>query len=119
MDERASAAGRAHLEALGADGAQLGLQGAAYLHGEPGVDAWAGVADRATGRPVAGDTLFPLFSASKGVVATCVHLLAERGRLDYDAPVARYWPAFGARGKAGVTVRDVLTHRAGVPQLPP
>jgi CubicO group peptidase (beta-lactamase class C family) len=119
MDERANAAVRAHLEALVADGAQLGLQVAAYLHGELVVDAWAGVADRATGRPVDGDTLFTIWSAGKGLVATCVHLLAERGRLDYDAPVAAYWPAFGARGKDRVTVRDALTHRAGVPQLPP
>ena len=101
MDERATAAVRAHLEALVADGTQLGLQVAAYLHGELVVDVWAGIADRATGRPVDGDTLFTVWSAGKGLVATCVHLLAERGRLEYDAPVARYWPAFGARGKDG------------------
>ena len=118
MDERANAAVRAHLQALVADGAQLGLQVAAYVHGELVVDAWAGVAERATGRPVDGDTLFTVFSVSKGVVATCAHLLAERGRMDYDAPVARYWPAFGARGKERITVRDALAHRAGVPQLP-
>jgi CubicO group peptidase (beta-lactamase class C family) len=63
------------------------------------LDAWAGVAERATGRPVDGNTLFTVYSVSKGIVATCVHMLAERKLLDYDAPVARYWPAFGSRGK--------------------
>src|SRR3712207_8422414 len=58
-------------------------------------------------------TLFRSWPAGKGVLATCVHLLAERGRLAYDAPVAAYWPAFGARGKGRATVRDALTHRTG------
>jgi CubicO group peptidase (beta-lactamase class C family) len=61
------------------------------------------------------DSLFFLFSASKPMVALCVHLLAERGELSLDDPVARYWPAFGQRGKAAVTVRQVLQHRGGVP----
>lgn len=119
MNEGANAAVRAVLEEAVADGSQLGFQVAAYLDGELVVDAWAGVAERATGRPVDGDTLFTVWSVGKGVVATCAHLLAERGQLDYDAPVAAYWPAFGARGKERVTVRDALTHRAAVPQLPP
>jgi CubicO group peptidase (beta-lactamase class C family) len=118
MDERATAAVRAHLEALVAGGGQLGLQVAAYRHGELVVDAWAGVAEPATGRPVDGATLFTVYSAGKALVSTCVHLLAERGRLDYDAPVAAYWPAFAAQGKDRVTVRHALTHRAGVPLLP-
>jgi CubicO group peptidase (beta-lactamase class C family) len=84
-----------------AGAAQPGLQVAAYLDGRLVVDAWAGVADPASGRPVAGDTLFPVYSAGKPIVSTCVHLLAERGLLDYEAPVAAYWPAFGARGKRG------------------
>ena len=68
--------------------------------------------------PGGGDTLFTVYSAGKPLVSTCVHLLAERGRPDYDAPVAAYWPAFAANGKERVTVRHALTHRAGVP-LPP
>jgi CubicO group peptidase (beta-lactamase class C family) len=95
------------------------VQVVAYRHGALVVDAWAGAADRATGRPADGDTLVTLWCAAKGVLATCVHLLAERGQLDYDAPVAHYWPAFEARGKARATVRHALTHRAGVPQIPP
>jgi CubicO group peptidase (beta-lactamase class C family) len=61
------------------------------------------------------DSLFFLFSAGKPMVALCVHLLAERGELSLDDPVARYWPAFGQRGKDGITIRQVLQHRSGVP----
>jgi CubicO group peptidase (beta-lactamase class C family) len=82
------------------------------------VDAWAGVADEATGRPVDGNTLFTSWSTTKGFAATCIHILADRGRVEYDAPVARYWPEFAAQGKDRVTVLDLLTHRAGVPQMP-
>jgi CubicO group peptidase (beta-lactamase class C family) len=100
-------------------GAQWGVQVAAYQHGQLVIDAWAGIADPATRRPVAGDTLFAVYSAAKPIVSTCVHLLAERGLLDYDTPIAAYWPEFAQNGKARVTVRHALTHRAGVPQLPP
>src|SRR5207253_2449022 len=60
------------------------------------------------------DTLAPLFSTTKGVSALALALAHSRGLLDYDAPVARYWPAFAAHGKAAVTVRDLLAHRAGL-----
>lgn len=109
---------QAILDELAKSGAEQGLQAAAYLDGELVVDAWSGVADPATGRPVDGETLFTVFSVTKGVTATLAHILAERGALDYDAPVARYWPEFGAAGKAGVTVRHALAHLAGVPQMP-
>ncbi|MBO0882796.1 MAG: beta-lactamase family protein, partial [Mycobacterium sp.] len=78
----------------------------------------AGIADPATARPVDGDTLFMLSSTTKGITATCAHVLAEQGKLDYDQPVAYYWPEFGAHGKDSVTVRDVLAQRSGVPQTP-
>ena len=58
------------------------------------------------------------FSCGKGVVAAAIHLLAQRGRIDYDMPVANYWPAFGANGKAQISVRLVLSHTAGIPQVP-
>ena len=99
-------------------GIEQGLQVAAYLDGQLVVDAWAGVADATTGRPVDGDTLFPVHSTTKGITATVIHLLAERELLEYDAPVARYWPEFGVNGKQGITLRQVLTHSAGVPQVP-
>jgi CubicO group peptidase (beta-lactamase class C family) len=61
------------------------------------------------------DTIVPVFSCTKGVTAVCANLLIQRGELDPDAAVARYWPEFAANGKAGVLVRHVLSHRAGLP----
>jgi CubicO group peptidase (beta-lactamase class C family) len=106
------------LEGLVASGTEIGLQTAAYVDGELVVDAWAGVADEATGRPVDGGTLFTSWSTTKGFVATCLHLLADGGLVDYDEPVAHYWPEFAVHGKGAVTVRHALTHRAGIPQMP-
>src|SRR5712691_8044260 len=87
------------LEGLIADGLELGAQVAAYLDGKLVVDTWAGLADKESGRPVDGDSLFTVFSTTKGPAATCMHMLAERGRLEYDAPIAQYWPEFAAHGK--------------------
>ena len=109
---------QAVLDELVDSGAERGLQVAIYVGGELVVDAWAGVADPATGRLVDGDTLFTVFSTTKGIVATLIHILVERGLLEYDAPIARYWPEFGANGKEGITVRHALTHTAGIPQMP-
>src|SRR5690242_8837612 len=81
-------------------GPEVGLQVAAYHHGELVVDAWSGVADVSTGRHIDGDTVFVTFSVSKGVTATIAHLLAERGQLDYDARIADVWPEFAKNGKA-------------------
>src|SRR4051794_699353 len=87
------------IDDLVASGQEVGLQVAAYLDGRLVVDAWAGVADETTGRIVDGDTLFTCFSTTKGFAATCIHILAEQGKIEYDAPVARYWPEFAAHGK--------------------
>jgi CubicO group peptidase (beta-lactamase class C family) len=100
-------------------GPELGLQAAAYVHGELVVDAWAGRMDETSGRAVDGQTLFNISSCGKGVAATCLHILADRGQVDYDSPVAKYWPAFAAGGKSAVTVRHVLSHRSGIPHTPP
>jgi CubicO group peptidase (beta-lactamase class C family) len=99
-------------------GAEVGLQVAAYLNGVQVVDAWGGVADPQTGRKVDGETLFNVYSVTKAVAATALHIQADRGLIDYDAPVADYWPEYAAKGKERTTVRDVLTHRACVPQMP-
>lgn len=107
------------LESLVADGREVGLQVAAYLDGRLVIDAWAGLADETSKRPVDGETLFTSFSVSKGITATCIHILAERGLLEYDAPIANYWPEFAAKGKGRATVRHALTHRVGIPQDPP
>jgi len=101
-----------------ARGVETGVQVAAYLKGKLVVDTWGGVADEATGRKVDGDTLFNVYSVTKAVAAVALHIQADRGLIDYNAPVARYWPEYGANGKAATTVRDVLTHRACVPQMP-
>ena len=109
-----------------AEGRQLGVQVCAYKDGERIVDAWAGVMGPHDPRPVGPDTLFNCFSTTKGVAATALHILADRGLIDYDAPVARYWPQFGANGKERVTVAQAMSHQAGlrwvangVPALPP
>ena len=94
-----------------------GLQVAAYLGDQLIVDAWSGEAD-STGRPVTGDTLFAVFSFSKAIAATALHLQAERGLVDYEAPVARYWPEFAAKGKDRIVVRHVLSHQSGIAQMP-
>ncbi len=107
------------LDDLVHSGIERGLQVAAYHDGARVVDAWAGSADPDAGREVDGETLFTIFSCSKGVTATAIHLLAERGLFDYDDPIATYWPEFAANGKAHITVRHALTHTAGIPQMPP
>lgn len=90
---------------------------AIYLDGQPVVDVWTGWADRWGTRRWVADTGTMVFSATKGMTSTVIHRLADRGLIDYDAPVAEYWPAFAANGKAAVKVRDVMRHRAGLSQL--
>lgn len=84
-----------------------------YHRGKPVVDIWGGVRDDA-GNPWREDTLAVSFSTTKGVTATLLHQLVEQGRLHYDDTVARHWPEFAANGKDHITVRDLLTHRAGL-----
>ena len=88
-----------------------------YLDGEPVVDVWTGWSDRRGRRHWTADTAPMVFSATKGVASTVIHRLADRGLIDYDAPVADYWPEFAANGKAQITVRDVMRHRAGLSHL--
>ncbi|WP_344242792.1 serine hydrolase domain-containing protein [Actinocorallia libanotica] len=96
---------------------EIGLQVAAYLDGELIVDTAAGL-DGPSGGPVTTATLFNPFSVTKAVTATALHVQAARGLIDYAAPVTAYWPEFGANGKEATTVRDVLSHRAGIPWMP-
>jgi len=97
---------------------EIGIQVAAYQGEELIVDAWIGDADPASGRPVDRDTLFPIFSTTKAFTVAAVHLQAERGLLDLNAPVAEYWPAYGSHGKGDIRISDLLQHRSGVPHLP-
>jgi CubicO group peptidase (beta-lactamase class C family) len=78
------------------------------------VDLAVGHADRARTRPFTRETLALSFSTTKGIASTVVHRLADRDLLDYDQPVAEHWPEFAAGGKQHVTIRDLLTHRAGL-----
>ena len=93
----------------------VGASVCVYLDGERVVDCWGGHADPARARPWTADTVVSVASTTKGMVALCAHMLAERGKLDLDAPVARYWPEFGQAGKADIPVRWLLSHRAGLP----
>ena len=106
------------IDQLVESGAERGLQVAVYRHGEPVVDAVAGVADPATGRAVTSDTPFYVYSTGKGVTATVAHVLAERGVFGYDTLIVELWPEFGAHGKEAATVRHALTHTVGVPGVP-
>lgn len=103
---------------LVSSGKETGLQVSAYHHGRQIVDVQAGIANIHSGCPVTADTLFPVFSCGKGVVATAIHRLAQQGKLAIDQKVAYYWPEFAQHGKEAITIGDVLTHRAGVPQMP-
>jgi CubicO group peptidase (beta-lactamase class C family) len=84
-----------------------------YHRGEPVADLWAGVRDRA-GRPWQRDTMSPSFSTTKGVAATTLHVLVDRGLLDYDDRVSRFWPEFAQANKQDITVRQVLCHQSGL-----
>src|SRR5205823_2754945 len=97
-----------------AAGREVGASFATTVEGEPVVDLWGGYADAATTRPWERDTLVNVYSTSKGMTALCAHLLVDRGELDLDAPVARYWPEFAQAGKEELPVRWLLSHRAGV-----
>ena len=88
-----------------------------YLDGVRVVDCWGGHADAARSRPWTADTIVSVASTSKGMVALCAHMLAERGKLDLDAPVDRYWPEFAQAGKQDIPVRWLLSHRAGLPAI--
>jgi CubicO group peptidase (beta-lactamase class C family) len=96
---------------------ELGASCAVYRGGATVVELWGGIADARTGRPWERDTSAVIFSCSKALVAICAYLLVEERRLDLDVPVARYWPEFGAAGKGSITLRDAMSHRAGLPVL--
>lgn len=95
---------------------EVGASVAVMIDGELVVDLWAGRAtdERAWER----DTLVNVWSSTKGATALAAHMLAERGLLDFEAPVAQYWPEFAAAGKASVPVRYLLTHQAGLNAMP-
>jgi CubicO group peptidase (beta-lactamase class C family) len=95
-------------------GRDVGAAFAAFHGGQKVVDLWGGIADKETGRPWQEDSIILVFSTTKGATALCANILAERGELDVDAPVARYWPEFAQGGKSEIPVKYLLSHQAGL-----
>ena len=100
-----------------AERGEVGASVCVIVDGEPVVDLWGGVARPDTGTPWERDTVSIVYSCTKGATALCAHLLADRGQLDLDAPVVRYWPEFGQAGKESITVAMLLNHQAGLPAV--
>ncbi|MBU1540639.1 MAG: beta-lactamase family protein [Alphaproteobacteria bacterium] len=98
-------------EGLNEQGARVSV----CVGGEVVVDLWAGWADTAKTVPYGETTLTPVFSAGKAVMALLIATCVERGLLDYEQPVASYWPAFGQAGKDAITVGQMMSHQAGLP----
>lgn len=100
-----------------AHGREVGAAVAVYRDGVKVVDLWGGYRDGVTTRPWRRDTIVNMFSTTKGVASLAVAVAAARGLIDYDTTVADYWPEFAQAGKADVTVRQLLSHQAGLPVL--
>ncbi|MBT8495606.1 MAG: beta-lactamase family protein [Deltaproteobacteria bacterium] len=98
-------------------GKQVGASLCVHHRGQRVVDLWGGWADRDERKPWQADTRVVVFSVTKGFAAMALHLLADRGLLDWQAPVAEYWPGFARSGKADITVATLMNHRAGLPYL--
>ena len=95
-------------------GEDVGASFCATLEGETVVDLWGGFADAAKTRPWTRDTIVNVYSTTKTMTALTALLLADRGQLDFDAPVARYWPEFAANGKGDIKVSHLMSHSAGM-----
>jgi len=93
---------------------EIGASLVIYHEGEIVVDMWGGAVP-STGREWKRDTLVNVFSVTKGMSAICLHMLVDRGLIEIDAPVSRYWPEFGCNGKEAITVAMAMSHQAGVP----
>jgi len=98
-------------------GDEIGGAVSVVVEGQRVVDLFAGHADEARSRVWKADTLVNVFSTTKGMTALCAHLLSDRGELEFGAPVARYWPEFAAAGKEEITVRQLISHQAGLPAV--
>ena len=105
---------RAEFERNFAERGEIGAAVAAYWRGEKVVDLWGGYRTPERDAPWHRDTMVPVASTTKGLAAMTLAVANARGWLDYDAPIARYWPEFAQNGKAGVTVRQLLGHEAGL-----
>ncbi|MDB5559334.1 MAG: serine hydrolase [Enterovirga sp.] len=108
------AAVRAEFERNFAERGEVGAAVCVYKSGRKVVDLWGGHKDLARTQPWQDDTIVIMNSVAKSMCAISVHMLIDRGLVDFDAPVATYWPEFAQAGKAGVLVRHVLSHTDGV-----
>jgi len=106
------------LKGLVDGGYELGVQAAVYLDGELVVDVCVGRVTSDSDAVVKPDTVFPVCSTGKGILATIVHILAERGLIDYDAPIATYWPEFGSTGKRRLPFATRSRTRRASPSYP-
>jgi CubicO group peptidase (beta-lactamase class C family) len=97
------------------NGDDIGSAAAVFIDGEPVVDIWGGYIDEARTRPWERDTIVNTFSTTKPMTALCALILADRGELDLQAPVTKYWPEFGAAGKGDTKVSHLLAHTSGLP----
>ena len=86
----------------------------AYYRGEKVVDLWGGLRSKQTGEPWQQDTMVIIYSATKGLAAMALAIAHSRGWLDFERPVASYWPDFAQHGKGTITVRQLLAHQAGL-----
>ena len=100
-----------------AQGLETGASVCVMVDGGPVCDLWGGFKDDVCTQPWEVDTICNVMSVTKAMSATCLHVLVDRGLVDLDAPVARYWPEFAANGKAHILVRWLLDNRAGLPVL--
>ena len=93
---------------------EVGAAVAIWVDGDLVVNLWGGYSDARRRKHWRQDTLASVFSGTKGLTSTCMHMLADRGEIDLHAPVADYWPEFGQAGKSEITIASVLGHRSGV-----
>ncbi|MHA2390960.1 MAG: serine hydrolase domain-containing protein [Promethearchaeota archaeon] len=93
---------------------EVGASFAATLNGNFVVDIWGGYADKAKSRPWEKDTIVNVFSTTKVMTIICALMLVDRGQLDLDAPVAKYWPEFAQNGKENILVRQIFSHTSGL-----
>ncbi|MFX1454678.1 MAG: serine hydrolase domain-containing protein [Promethearchaeota archaeon] len=94
---------------------EIGVSFAVTLNGKPTIDLWAGHTDIAKSTSWERDTIITVFSITKIMTSICVLMLADKNLLELDAPVSKYWPEFGTNGKKAITIRQVLSHTAGIP----
>jgi len=93
---------------------EIGAAVCVYKDGKKVVDLWGGYKDLARTEPWDENTIVIMNSLAKSMTSLCMHILIDRGKVEFDAPVADYWPEFAQAGKAGVLIRHILSHTCGV-----